>query len=598
MPSKAVPVGATRIAALSLALASMGCIPVASPDCGEPVSAPVRVHGFYGESPGDHFHDEVEAMLVAGRGSEPGKGLVPADWALPVPLPISRCHSTEHRHFYRDVVMPDGKDLDRECGLEPPTLAVYSGHGDEEGWSTPDPSLAAFPFDVQLRDVRAGDGPLRYLWLQSCDVMAHGPPDPDHPGDHRTPHKSDPTAAADSVQERNAFARWKPSIADGLRMACSGASELGYKPAPEELWEAFLVRELSVADAFLLTLARDDDVPACLAQGAQGPDASALADRTLVTAAPCEERGWLHLEYPVHCEAAVVSTGPKREIRVSCGDALPGPSTTAGASFPPALPEINTFALPAPQPGHLGIGSWSVSAPFGAVASATNPLWRYFEDSGAVILRRTDDAFTALPCGAVHQWPAIDLDDALAKLGLTPSDLGIDLAKQAPTAIETRTESTPSTGNPRSCAVRSLFLSFPKAVESSATLASYPVFGSSPQLEIQRRGLSPRLAIVSLSAPRRTYRPSGNLILLQPKNVAVTRAHTELALDAANYPPAMARVTLGYEEASERCRQFFLRPTYEIRFPPAGAGPTVLVRVDARAQQAPWRQCATRHGIE
>ncbi len=191
------------------------------------------------------------------------------------------------------------------------------------------------------------------------------------------------------------------------------------------------------------------------------------------------------------------------------------------------------------------------------------------------------DRFESIECGSVSLWD-VNLVSLFGGFGPGSERLGIEI-DPPPTAREMRTESSPDRGLTRFCTSRSLFLSFPNQVKTPDGV--FPMFGPTPLVEIQRDGSV--LTVASLSTTPRRFRPTDSSVSVINDDEAVDAARRQLRLDAVDYPRAGARLTLGYEQAPERCAQIGLRPTYEVRLTPtalaaARGRPSIVVRVDAR----------------
>ncbi len=286
-------------------------------------SAPVGaedllLNGFFGDP---KFTTSVESALAI---YAPGSPLPPG-WLPAVPV---KTFEGNHRPLYLDSQLSSaGDDLHETVGIEVPTLAFYMGHGSPGHFSTPDERNPEVLFDVELPTVRVGDGALRYFWLHSCNVLAHGG---NSSGDFAEPYLSP------KERDENAFDRWQGSVAKGLRMVCAGSTRLGYAHA-EEIWDYLLARETTVADAFILGLGHEQQVPACLAPGGPDPSTSALNDRTLERGAPSVAPSpALHLQYPVPCDVTRAGTG----FSVRCGEGTTAAPIPAPQTAVTSLPEV------------------------------------------------------------------------------------------------------------------------------------------------------------------------------------------------------------------------------------------------------------------
>jgi hypothetical protein len=519
------------------------------------VAPSVSLHGLFG-STGDI--DQVRELLPAPGEQTP----LPPFWHREVPL---EGISDGHTPLYLDSVSQTGQDDQCKKGLECSTLAFYAGHGSIDHWDVPNDR-------VPLNQVKVGDGLLRYFWLHSCNVLAHGP----KVGiDFSQPHRW-----SGSPGDVDVFTRWTDSFRPGLRMACGGSSLLG-SVLVGEIWDHLFGAERSVPDAFVLGVAQPKlkQVPVCLARGGQHPNSSALKDRTLEPDG-VRDNGWLHFQTPVPCK--VEFQGFK--LIVTCGseDAAPldaqMPSTTPEIE---ALPRVKTEPMPPPVPPAEG------RRPLGFVPLPGSRA-KYHPDSGAVVLIKRRDRYTRLePCGKVTTWevdPWALLRQRGLKLDLLPSASSNAIRRFSDatlTATEMRVESRQD-GAPireRKCWVRSLFIRFDTEIPIGTI--NLPIFGPGVILEIPR---GEELNLVSFSAPNRELTVlTGLFDGIKPSDAAKTEAQQQLQLDPEIYPISAAQAILGYEEAPLQCRQEFLRPTYEIRFSPSTPEfPTVIVRRDAR----------------
>lgn len=500
---------------------------------------------------------------------------LPAAWKPAIPLAN---YTQPHRPLYLDGYLAGatmGQDTTAGFGLERPALAFYAGHGKPESFSTPDLDEN----EVFVDGVRAGDLDLRYFWLHSCNVLAHGAEQA-----NRDYGRPDLAALASGASSQNVFDRWRSAVGSGLRLVCGGSTNIGYVHAGE-VWDYLLTRGTTVADAWVLGLQQPEQVPVCLAAGGPAPADSPLGDRTLLTEArPPEDTTRaetalpLHLQLPVACEVRLDGD----QIKAICG----GPSAPPPAATPQALVGRLPLLVPrlCPPPPN-----WSVGPPlpdgFVELSSPAGRSWKYHPGSAALILRKRNDFYEPLACGAQHTW-SVDLEGLLRGVGVEPDQLGIRTA-QLPTALEMRTETSADGGVTRSCTTRSLFLTFPVDKEIDAT--AYPVFGPTQLIEIQEQ--TSGTAVASLSALcRRDYKPTVMVDLITPADAILTvrRNFGGGLVPAAIYPDAKVIWRLGYEQAPERCAQAFLRPTYELRFQPTQAGwPTVVSRVDARDSPPP-----------
>ena len=541
---------------LVLLLIASGCAPHHVARRGLPATGAniqtVSLHGFFGGS-----ENLPTVMKLIPLAVEPSP--LPPCWDRGVPL---ACFEGMHKPLYLDFDAWGGEDNRAIYGLESSTLAFYVGHGDPLHWSVPREPLLSVP----LSKVRGGDGLLRYFWLHSCNVMAHGPKDAQ--GDYSQPYNW--SAGNLDVFERS---RWTRVFRPGLRMVCGGSTQIGFDEVGE-IWENLLGKQKSVSDAFVLGVAHLKQVPVCLARGDESPASSALADRTLHSEGfRYTVPGWLHLQMPVPCD--VEPFGLALHVRCPAAAASAEPI----ASKLKALPVVTTTALPPPSPPE------ERRLPLGFKRLTDDS--KYHPDSGAVVLIKGRDRYSPPDqCNQETTWvvnPKALLEENHLDPKLLPSTSpdvhGIQKSLKI-TALEMRVESRQD-GAPierRKCRVRSLFLRYDTEIKIGTE--SFPVFGPGIEFEVHRE--TPRLA--SFSAPNREFAFSAMLPMrIKLEEMAISEAHQELHLDPETYPERAAKAVLGYEEAPLRCKQEFLRPTYEIRFAPAKPDyPTVIVRRDAR----------------
>jgi hypothetical protein len=515
----------------------------------------VSLHGYFGKA--SNLKEVKSLLLDAGDTSLP----LPPCWERGVP---TENYTGPHKLLFIDKDR-GGKDTLETYGLETSTLAFYVGEGSPNQWR------ASSNF-VPLDRVKAGDGLLRYLWLYSCNVLAHGPK---VNSDYPLPQAFKPGGTS----QEDVFHRWTKSQSFGphLRMICGGSTRLGFAGIPA-IWNHLFEEKRALADAFILGASYPSQVPACLARGGPNPKSSALTDRTLLTDGfKPDDSNWLHFQYAVNCKA--VGDGS----RVSCGE-------TSTASNEPrtlkvlSLPRLATEALPPPIQPDGG------SEPLGFLPlPRRGPFIREFEynrDSGAVVIIKIRPQYTLLTqCNEVKIWDLsryMNLAEAISpQPNFVPTVGGsVRLSRQA-TALEMRVESRQIDAllGVRKCWRHGLFVRIENKIKIDDQ-TELPVFGSAMTLQIPQPG-EPQIA--SLSTPRRKLNVEGPPHKIQEAETAISKAHQELHLDPETYPERAAKAILGYEEAPLRCKQEFLRPTYEILFPPNRPDyPTVIVRRDAR----------------
>jgi hypothetical protein len=233
---------------------------------------------------------------------------VPESW-LTVHLHQSEI-VTDYTRFYLDrTVMVDSqghRGLDRSSpnGLEGEQLLFYVGEGVIDKIS----AINSKNKSVDLSSISLGDGRVRYLWMVSCNVFAHGPQTSTGPGqvDFASPEQFLTSPAG--VPRENVFYRWAHDY-DGirrplnrrLRLACGGSSKLNGGLYPTHLlWHYFSHLGLGPADSFLLGLYKPEsfEIPLCISQGGSRPGTSGLYDARLETE-PLETTSHVYIEYPV-----------------------------------------------------------------------------------------------------------------------------------------------------------------------------------------------------------------------------------------------------------------------------------------------------------
>lgn len=516
--------------------------------------------------------------------------LLPSTWLGSIP---SLPNDESHRIWYIDKDL-HGKDNDPLYGIESSTLAFFAGDGNDiYGWYVPNPQEVDW---VPIKAVRVGDKDLRYLWLYSCRVLAHGPK-----GGSGRPNYSTPQSYQSSLGQNQAdvFISWTPAFGPNMRMVCGGSTNLGHRGV-EDIWSYLLATGTSVPDAWILGLANPKEVPACLARGDnKDPASSALKDRTLLAdEAEEKQEKWLHFQYSVECD--VTLDQDHETLRVGC------PKSTRATLGQPAYQKLNSsISTLAPLVKSSPLQTPSVTSrelPLGFVEVEIegSKNWKYHPKSGSVVLVKSRDFIDRyIPlkeCDSPNPW-TIRPKRILAQTGVNLKIIATDPAEpnNAPhlsdfsfSAYEMRVESRKDF-DPRSrrCTARSLFLFLHKLspVQFAGQQTPPPIFGPAVTFELQRQA-EEEPVLASFSAPRQSL--SVALAEAEPidEDAAKQRAYDALGLNPQEYPLKNAQATFGYEQAPLHCHQTYLRPTFEIQFPPAEAvkdnRPTVTVRVDAR----------------
>jgi len=180
---------------------------------------------------------------------------------------------------------------------------------------------------VGLERFSLGDGGVRYLFMLSCNLFAHGPRATHGAKDFSVPQSFDPLLVksnkpfSDPDYEADVFNRWgknyggpqrfRSPLHPSLRLACGGSTKIGGNVAnPTDLfWYYFSKMGLGPADAFLLGLYNPviPTVPLCISRG-DSYRASGLADATFVKKPLVDDPAGelprsIYIEYPVPGDA-------------------------------------------------------------------------------------------------------------------------------------------------------------------------------------------------------------------------------------------------------------------------------------------------------
>ena len=556
---------------------------------------PLTLHGFYG---GFDFKNVAHNLLP----QDDRRDVFPKNWNTAIPI---ENYSGLNRPLYIDGPLLGGKDSLPFYGIESSTLTFYAGEGATDHWSVSDP----FPLDtVPISYAHVGDGDLRYFWLYSCHVMAHGPL---LGGDYSAPQcfkeGTDKKGGAD--KDADAFQSWAHSLGPNIRMVCGGSTFFSYTHV-EEIWNYLLEDQTSVTDAFVLGLAHNGQVPLCLMRGGPDPASSALGDRALHSEG-VTQGGWLHAQYPVTCKIKPFGS----MLQVTCGGAElcttsskvpkinPGSIAQSPADVIKVLPDVRIAPLPTPD---LTPAPLDGPLPLGFFQLAGNSRLKFHPMSGAeVLIKRRDRYSSSGPCNRETHW-TFQPETLLARTGLDPKaflfassevDDARGSADDVLTALEMRIESRKEGAKIGDCRVRSLFLLLRNEIDVGAKSKpeAYPVFGPATVLELQQ-GAKGRPVLASFSEPYHsvTVAKEETPVDIKPPKEVIREAYQALQLKPEEYSVDDARAVLGYEKAPLRCSQKSLRPTYEIQFFPTAAAQrdrsTVIVRRDARrdTSKASW----------
>ncbi len=294
---------------------------------------------------------------------------LPAGW-----LPRPHLHLDEsipdYSKFYLDHTVTNnaeqGVDDDPVEGLEGSQLLFYAGHG------TPS-SLHALPDkEIDLGNFSLGDGAVRYLWMMSCQVFAHGPrgSSANHTyQDFIRPGEFDPQASlADPANHPNAFDRWtrdygggRSPLNPGLRLACGGSSHIGDISHPTQLvWHYYTDLGLGPADSFLLGFYKPESfgIPLCMSRGGDTPESSGLYDARFVADRPLPNQPAVYIEYPVPGDV----NNPLTAAAMAAGLRL-APQPQDRTDEPTGLPVL--LVKEAPLPDFLDSETLSHASPLG-----------------------------------------------------------------------------------------------------------------------------------------------------------------------------------------------------------------------------------------
>jgi hypothetical protein len=211
--------------------------------------------------------------------------------------------------FYRDKRVKGGRDESSTHGLEHSWVVFYSGEGNIDSFDARNGNNKK----VALKDFSLGDGNVRYIFMLSCNVFAHGEPTS---GDFLSPDTFDISKfRSGSSKMANAFDRWgtKDSttgvtpLNPRLRLACGGSSQIGgareYSNYPTHLfWYYSSVRRLNPGDSWLVSLyVHNVAEPLCMSRG-DNLKGSGLRDRWFQREPLVEgdaPAGFVFIEYPV-----------------------------------------------------------------------------------------------------------------------------------------------------------------------------------------------------------------------------------------------------------------------------------------------------------
>jgi hypothetical protein len=193
-----------------------------------------------------------------------------------------------------------GKDDRSPYGLDSPSMVFLATHGAPTGWGVPGGGFVS----LKKKQVRVGDENLRYLWMCSCHVLAHGRPVAADGGDYTAPATF--TGGKDRREHRNAYARWKAALGPDLRLVCGGSGEVcaNRQQSTDQIWDRYGNHDWQIADSFIDgLLAARSGVALCMTRGGAQPVDTPLYDQTFTrdanrSAALADADAYLHLLYP------------------------------------------------------------------------------------------------------------------------------------------------------------------------------------------------------------------------------------------------------------------------------------------------------------
>lgn len=188
---------------------------------------------------------------------------------------------TTHAHAF-DTLLPwsSSSFTQIDAGIDDNVVTLVSAHGSPQDVILNGVSVA-LPFgNAPLGNCATGqDGKLRYLILDSCNVMAHGPICGD---DYSCPGQ--PLSAMPGGNDMNVYARWGKSLGNNLRMVC-GPSTLIEPANINKVVERYQDSQhfISVADSVLGGLSQSA-VALCLTLGGEKMNTIPLVTDKEITA--------------------------------------------------------------------------------------------------------------------------------------------------------------------------------------------------------------------------------------------------------------------------------------------------------------------------
>ena len=271
--------------------------------------------------------DELTVRAAPGTPGAPrdlaARFLARAPFPLPSRTPMHEGLCYAEPFFHDPALDPAGRDTDRYNGVETAHLFFSATHGTPETWlAAPNgkdpvkcPQSASESHVVDPGKMRLGNGTgtgdgMRYFWQCASNVFAHGPRQCPAPApEFGCPEGFDGTQ--DTVLSRNAYERWGPVLAPGLRMACGFSTAAFCDPEDaDRVWDLYdrSSGRYGVADAFIEGFrgGRRGTVPVCITRGGPDVERTALFDEAFSLSPSPFVISHFHAQYPV----AFRSTAP------------------------------------------------------------------------------------------------------------------------------------------------------------------------------------------------------------------------------------------------------------------------------------------------
>lgn len=225
-------------------------------------------------------------------------------------------------------------DTDPYDGVDQGMLFFYAGHGSPDSWDT-------LGDRARHRYLKLGNGPvggnLRYYWMCSCEVFAHGPKDCGGGKLHfGCPEEYD--GRPDHPEHRNVYERWGPSISPELRMSCGASTEAWcHENQMNQIWYRYNIMGLDVADSFIqgLYVLNPAVVPLCITFGGEDVTDTPLYDEIFTNLENASGTSHLHIQYreefaslPLADEMALPARAPLLIL-----EAMPLPAAFEGRTW-------------------------------------------------------------------------------------------------------------------------------------------------------------------------------------------------------------------------------------------------------------------------